>query len=188
MKTSIGPRTILYPTPVLIVGTYDAEGRPNIMNAAWGGICCSQPPCVAISVRRQRHTHDAILKRNGFTVSLPSAAQVREADYAGIYSGADEDKFAALGLTAKKSVLIDAPYVEEFPIVLECRLLHTIELGTHTQFIGEILDVKIEEQVLEENRTPDIRKVDPIMFSPTDQSYYRVGDLVAKAFTVGRKP
>ena len=187
MKISLGPRTILYPTPVLIVGTYDEDEKPNIMNAAWGGLCCSQPPCIAVSIRKQRHTYAGLIKHQAFTINIPASRQVKEADFAGIYSGAQQDKFAETGLTAVRAQRVNAPYVEEFPLVLECRLRHTIELGTHTQFIGEILDVKADEAVLGENNLPEIEKVDPMLFAPMEQAYYRVGNFVAPAFSVGRR-
>jgi flavin reductase (DIM6/NTAB) family NADH-FMN oxidoreductase RutF len=90
---SLGPKTLLYPTPVLLVGTYDADGRPNIMTAAWGGICSSKPPCVTVSLRKATHSYAGILANQGYTLSVPSRRFVREADYAGLYSGRDEDKF-----------------------------------------------------------------------------------------------
>ncbi len=146
MKKSLGAKTILYPTPVIIVGTYDDEGKPNAMTVAWGGICCSVPPCVAVSLRKATYSHGNIVKRQAFTVSVPSERHVKEADYFGIASGRNEDKFAVTRLTPVRSDLVDAPYVEEFPLVLECRLAHTFELGLHTQFVGEILDVKADEE------------------------------------------
>ena len=128
MKTSLGPQTIVYPHPVFIVGSYDSEGKANLMNAAWGGICCSRPPCVAVSMRAATYTHGCIMDRGAFTINIPHEGQVWEADYVGIYSGRKEDKLAATGLTAVRSELVDAPYVQEFPVVLECKLLHVHEL------------------------------------------------------------
>jgi len=186
MKVSLGARTLVYPTPVFIVGTYDEAGKPNIMNAAWGGICCSQPPCVAVSIRKQRHTYGAIVKNKAFTISIPSAQYAKEADYVGTHSGRDEDKFAATGLTPVRSQLVEAPYVGEFPLALECKLVHSFELGVHTQFVGEILDVKVEQSALGEKGRPDIRKIDPFLFAPGEQSYYRVGEWIAKAFSTGK--
>ena len=110
------------------------------MTIAWGGICCSKPPCVTVSVRKERHTYPAVLARKAFTVSVPSETYARQADYAGMASGAKVDKFAAMGLTPAKSDLVDAPYVQEFPLILECKLLQAIDLGAHTQFIGEIME------------------------------------------------
>ena len=157
MKKSLGAKTILYPTPVLVVGTYD-DRKPNVMTVAWGGICCSVPPCVAVSLRKATYSYGNIVRRKAFTVSVPSERHVKEADYFGIASGRNEDKFAATGLTPVRSELVDAPYVKEFPLMLECRLVHTFELGLHTQFVGEILDVKIDEEVLEQGRRPRPRK------------------------------
>ena len=99
MKKSIGAKTIIFPTPVLIVGTYDISGKPNLMAAAWGGICCSRPPCVAISLREATYTHGNITERKAFTINILSEAQVKEADYYGIATGRDVDKFAVTGVT-----------------------------------------------------------------------------------------
>ena len=187
MKKSLGAKTLLYPTPVLIVGTYDAEGKANVMAVAWGGICCSDPPCVAISVRKSRHTYDAVVQRKAFTVGIPSEKHVKEADYFGIASGAKTDKFADTGLTPVRSELVDAPYVEEFPLSLECRLLHTYDLGIHTQFVGEILDVKADEEVLSEKGTPDAEKILPFAFAPGNMAYFGHGKYLGKAFSIGRE-
>ena len=136
MKHSLGARTLLFPTPVLMVGTYDQAGKPNLMNAAWGGICCSQPPCIAVSLRKATYSHSCITERKAFTVGIACESRMVEADYVGIASGRDVDKFAATGMTPVRSELVDAPYAAEFPVVLECRLLHVVEIGLHTQFIG----------------------------------------------------
>lgn len=187
MKRSLGARPIAYPTPVFLVGTYDAQGRPNIMTAAWAGICCSRPPCVSVSLRKATYSHGSITRAQAFTVSIPSAGQVMEADYAGIYSGKELQKFDELGLTPVRSELVDAPYVEQCSLVLECTLAQTHELGLHTQFVGEILDVKADEQVLDDRGRPEILKVDPLIYATGDQGYYAVGRRVATAFSVGKK-
>jgi flavin reductase (DIM6/NTAB) family NADH-FMN oxidoreductase RutF len=101
-------------------------------------------------------------------------------------SGRSVNKFAAAKLTPVKSDLVDAPYVQEFPLVLECRLAHTFELGLHTQFVGKILDVKAEESVLGRGGLVDIKKLMPLAFTPDTQSYYAIGELVGKAFSVGK--
>ena len=187
MKRSLGAKTIAYPTPVFLVGTYDAAGKPNIMTAAWAGICCSRPPCLTVSLREATYSHGSIKLKQAFTVSVPSAARVMEADYVGIYSGRDEDKFEALGLTPVASELVDAPYVQECPLVLECKLVQTHELGLHTQFVGQILDVKADEEVLDERGRPDICKVAPLIYAPGNQAYFAVGQQLAPAFSVGKK-
>jgi len=187
MKKSLGAETYAVPTPVWLVGTYDKDGKPNIATIAWGGICCSDPPAVTISLRKSRHSYDAILERKAFTVNVPSQAFVCAADYAGLASGRDTDKFAGAGLTPVRSALVDAPFVAEFPLVLECRLLRTVELGVHTQFIGEIVDVKAEAEVLNPQGQIDAAKVLPIVYSPATRAYYSLGQVVGNGFQTGKK-
>jgi len=187
MKTSVGAKTVVYPTPVFIVGTYDPEGKPNAMAAAWGGICCSRPPCVAVSLRKATYTYGNIVAREAFTISIPSEDYVKEADFFGLASGRDRDKFAATGLTPVQSKLVDAPYVDEFPFVLECKLLHTIEIGLHTQFIGEVVDIVAEESVLDQGGRLDIEKVRPFLFAPENRAYYGIGEFLGEAFSIGRQ-
>ncbi len=185
MKKSLGAKTILYPTPVLIVGTYDKGNKPNVMTAAWGGICCSSPPCVSVSLRKATYTYGSIVNQGGFTISIPSERHSHYADYFGIVSGKNTDKFAITGLTPIKSTLVNAPYIKEFPLVLECKLIHTIEIGLHTQFIGEILDIKADEEVLDQNGQTDIEKIKPILYAPEANRYYGVGSFLGKAFATG---
>ena len=187
MKKSIGPKTILFPTPPLVVATYDQHGKANAMTAAWGGICCSKPPCVYVSLRKATYTYGNLLERKAFTISFPSIEYVKEADYFGLVSGRDNDKFSATKLTPVKSTLVDAPYVKEFPMILECKLIKIVEIGLHTEFIGEILDVKADESVLDANKLPDIEKLKPIIWSMAGMSYRSVGDEIGEAFTVGKQ-
>ena len=186
MKISLGAKTLAQPAPLWIIGSYDESGRPGAMAAAWGGICCSKPPCVAVSLREERHSFSAITARKAFTVSVPSVRFAAQADYFGIASGRDTDKFAAAGLTAVRSRLVDAPYVGEFPLVLECALLRTVPLGMHVQFIGEIVDVKADEDVLDAKGYPDAAKVQPLIFTPVSRAYHAVGEYVGQAFEMGQ--
>jgi flavin reductase (DIM6/NTAB) family NADH-FMN oxidoreductase RutF len=183
---SLGPRALLYPTPVVVVGSYDASGKPNVMTAAWAGVCCSQPPCVAVSIRPSRHSYEGITRRQAFTLGIASTEHMRQVDYFGLASGASEDKFARAGLTPVRADTVDAPYVAEFPIALECRLLRTVELGVHTQFIGEVLDLKADEAVLGAGGLPDIEKVQPLLYAPGQSAYFSVGFRLARAFSVGK--
>ena len=109
-----------------------------------------------------------------------------EADYVGIASGRDVNKFNVTGLTPVKSELVDAPYAAEFPLVLECRLLQIVEIGLHTQFIGEIVDVKAEADVLGDDGLPDILKIKPLIYDTGHKGYHGVGPLLGKAFSVGK--
>ena len=185
-KKSLGAETIVYPTPVWLIGTYDDTGKPNAATVAWGGICSSKPPAVAVSLRPARHTHGAIMARRAFTVNIPSQDHVKEADYFGLVSGKKEDKFAKSGLTPVHSELVDAPLIEECPLTLECKLLQTVDLGVHTQFIGEILDAKADESILEDGH-PDMAKARSILFGPGCMAYHGIGEFLGKAYSIGRE-
>lgn len=187
MKKSLGPQTLIVPTPTWLIGSYDPQGRPNIMTAAWGGICCSDPPCVTVSLRKATYSYGCLKERKAMTVNVPAQEQVRQADYVGLVSGRSVDKFAATGFTAVRSSLVDAPYVEECPLVLECTILHIIELGLHTQFVGRIDDVKADEAVLDAKGMPALEKVRPIVFSPGNREYYGVGAALGHAFAIGKE-
>jgi flavin reductase (DIM6/NTAB) family NADH-FMN oxidoreductase RutF len=184
MKKSLGAQAMPLPAPVWVVGTYDAAGKPNVMTAAWVGICCSQPPCVAVSLRKSRYSYDNIVARQAFTISVPSEKYVKAADYWGIVSGRKVDKFVKAGLTAVASDLVDAPYVQEFPVVMECKVLQTVEIGSHVQFIGEIMDIKVEESLLGPAGSPDIEKLGLFVFV---DGYRAVGRYVGKAFSIGKE-
>jgi len=184
MKKSLGIGTYALPSPVWVVGTYDAAGKPNLMTAAWGGICNSRPPSIYVSLRKATYSHGNIVARREYTVSIPSEKHVKESDWIGIASGRDVDKFSTAKLTPIKGSVVDAPYVHEFPVILECRVKETIELGLHTQFVGEIMDVKAEDEVLNAKGMIDIEKVKPIIFTAGAGTYHKIGDKLQDAFTV----
>jgi flavin reductase (DIM6/NTAB) family NADH-FMN oxidoreductase RutF len=186
MKKSLGAKTLLYPAPVLVIGTYDSEGRANAMTASWGGICCSAPPCLAVSLRKATYTYGNLMEREAFTVNIPSEAQIKAADYFGMVSGKNEDKFKTIGLTPVKGEHVNAPYIKEFPLVIECRLVRSIEIGGHTQFIGEVMDVKADESILGAGEVPDIEKLKPVIFTPVSRNYYGIGKFLGKAFSIGK--
>ena len=188
MKKSIGPNPIIQPNPVLVVGSYDESDQPNLMTVAWGGICCSAPPSISISPALTAKTCQNIMKSQAFTVNIPSTDHAREADYVGIYTGKKENKFESLGLTPVRSELVNAPYVAEFPFALECKVTHSIQIGEHIQqFVGEIVDIKADEDILNDEGQPDITKVSPILYDDVGRNYYRVGEFLAKAFSIGAK-
>lgn len=186
MKKSLGARTLLYPAPVLVVGTYDQDGKPNVMLAAWGGICCSSPPCIGVSLREATYTYGNVMRNREFTISIPSEHYASQVDYFGIASGKREDKFANSGLTPVKADYVHAPYVKEFPVILECKVRHVVEIGLHTQFIGEVLDVKVDEECLVDERHPDVEKIKPFCWIPDANIYYTLGKALGKAFSLGK--
>lgn len=187
MKKSLGAKTLAQPAPVWVIGSYDVNGKPNIMTIAWGGICCSQPPCVTISLRKATYTYECIQARRAYTVNIPSSDMVKEADYVGTVSGRTVDKFGITKLTPVRSELVDAPYIQEFPLVIECRVINTLEIGLHTQFIGEIADIKAEESVLDEHGMPDILKVKPFILDTGQVAYYGIAGRIGEAFSIGKR-
>jgi flavin reductase (DIM6/NTAB) family NADH-FMN oxidoreductase RutF len=184
MKKSLGARAMPMPAPVWVVGTYDSSGKANIMTAAWAGICCSRPPCLYVSLRKATYSYSNIAERKAFSVNVPSQQFVRETDFAGIVSGRDVDKFSQANLTTLHAETVDAPCIQEFPVIYECALLHTIEIGLHTQFIGEIMDIKIDESMLNDSGKPDIDRLNLFVYTG---DYYAVGKMVAKAFSIGNE-
>ncbi len=186
MKVSLPGLPILLPSPVLIVGTYGPDGKPDIMNSAWGGIVCSKPPCISVSLREATLTYHNIKQNQAFSVNIPSDKYVREADLVGLVSGRDNDKFALTGLTPEKSKLVNAPIVQEFPYALECKLVKQIELGSHTMFIGEIVGIVADSEVLNAKQLPDVEKVRPMLWgSFSSMAYYKVGDKLGDSFSIG---
>lgn len=186
MKQSMGAKTIACPSPVWVIGTYDKREQPNVMTASWAGICCSEPPAISVSLRKATYTYQSIIDSKAFTVNIPSAKFAKEVDYIGIASGKDTDKFKITGLTPVKSEMVNAPYVLEFPLILECKLIHMHEIGLHTQFIGEIIDGKAEAGIVSERDKIDIKKINPFLYSTTNRSYYAVGSFIGYAFKIGR--
>ena len=188
MKVALPGQTILLPSPVLIIGRYGADGRPNMMNAAWGGISCSTPPRISVSLREATLTYHNIKETGAFTVNITAERYVREADFVGMVSGRDHDKFAETGLTPTRSKLVDAPIVEEFPYALECELAGEVELGSHTMFVGDIVGIVADSDVLSDTQVPDIEKVRPMLWgSFGNMAYFGVGDRLGDAFSIGRE-
>ena len=186
MLSSLGSLPFCLPAPVWLVGTYDAEGRPNVMTAVAGGLCSTQPPCLGVSLRRGGWTHASLPGRAAFTVAVPSRSRAARVDFAGLMSGRNADKFAAAGLTPVAGEHVDAPYAAECPVVLELALRHTLELGSHTLYVGEIMDVKVEESCLRPDGLPDPARIDALCFAPLTHEYYATGDFVARAYAVGK--
>jgi flavin reductase (DIM6/NTAB) family NADH-FMN oxidoreductase RutF len=142
---------------------------------------------VDIALRKATYSYQNILDRKAFTVHVTPERYLAEADYFGIVSGRDVDKFAATGLTAVRSDVVDAPYVKEFPFFIECRLREVLELGLHTQFIGEIVDVKTDEDMLDGRGLPDVDRIRPVVMVPEIRNYYGFGPMLGGAFVMGRK-
>lgn len=183
MRKDFGAKAILYPMPVLIIGSYDEEETPDAMNAAWGGI--SEETQISICVSEDHKTTANILARKAFTVSIADAENVVAADYVGVVSGNKEpDKIKKAGWTAVKSGNVDAPLFEELPLALECRLVSYDEESC--RLVGEIVNVCADERILTDGKV-DLSKFRPITYDPVNHDYLTLGEKVGKAFSDGLK-
>lgn len=182
MKTKLGARTFLYPMPTTLIGA-NVGGKPNYATVAYCGIVNHTPPFISVCLRRIRYTIAGIRENGTFSVNIPSAEMVEATDYCGIVSGHEVDKSTLFETFYGK--LETAPMIRECPINLECKLVQTLEFPTHDALIGEIVEAYAEEQYLTDG-VPDIRKIDPILYSTKDSNYWRVGEHLAKAFSVGK--
>ena len=186
-KISLGAKTIVPPSPVWVIGSYDADGKPNMMTASWVGVCCSDPPCVTVSLREATYSYGNIKHSGAYTVNIPSEELAPVAAFTGRVSGRDRDKFAATGLTPVRSELVNAPLVKEFPLTVECKVIKTIELGLHTMFIGEIMDVKADSSILGGEKTPDPAKLNSFIYSVGGWGFYRVGEHIGSVGKLSRE-
>ena len=183
MRKDFGAKCWLYPMPVFIVGSYDENGVPNAMNAAWGGMYDTN--LVMVCLADDHKTTDNIKKSSAFTVSFATADTVAACDYVGLVSANDTpDKFARAGFHATKSSHVNAPLIDELPVSVECKLLKFNEDGI---CIGEIVNITADESVLDENGKIDPEKLDPICYDSVNHTYRRLGDVVGKAFSDGKK-
>lgn len=176
IKKSVGKRPYLFPMPIGVIGSYDSSGTPNIMAASWIGIVNSNPLSIGVSLRPATYTYKNVMRTKSFTVNIASEKLIEYIDWVGHYSGKDMNKFEELSLTPVRSKLVDAPYVHEFPVVLECRVVNTTNLGKHTHFVGEIMDVKVDTAILKENNENlvDIYKLRPVM-TGQGSGYFGIG-------------
>lgn len=183
MRKNFGSQHWLFPQPVLMIATYNEDGTPDIMNAAWGGISDSDE--ISISISNTHKTAENLLKRGAFTVSFATADQVAACDYVGLVSGNKvSDKFARAGFHAVKSEFVDAPLVEELPMALECRVR---SYDTETDILrGEIVNVSADETILTDGKI-DPAKLRPIVFDPVNHDYLELGAKAGKAFSEGNK-
>lgn len=183
MRKNFGAKTWLYPMPVLIVGTYDENGNPNAMNAAWGGIYDTNQVMVCLS--DDHKTTANIQKTGAFTLSFATVGTVVPCDYVGIVSANDEpDKFEKAGFHAVQSDFVNAPIIRELPMTVECRLLKFNEDGI---CVGEIVNVSADESVLDANGKVDAGKLNPIIYDSVTHAYWSFGEKVGQAFSDGKK-
>jgi len=182
MRKNYGAKPYLFPQPVLILATYDQDGNPNAMNAAWGGQADFDKILIDLSHHK---TTDNMLATGAFTVGIGDAKQVVACDYVGLVSGDKQpDKLAKAGWTTTKSEFVNAPIINELPISLECKLLQVLPDGMH---LGQVVNVSCDERYLGEDGLPDLGKCQPIVFDPFHHTYLNLGEVVGKAFADGKQ-
>ena len=179
-RKSFGPKPLLYPMPVLIIGTYNEDGTANAMNAAWGMISDFNEISISLS---EHKTTENLRNRKAFTVSVATEDQVVACDYVGIASGkTTPNKFEKAGFHALRSEFVDAPIIEELPLTLECKV-KSFEDGILT---GEIVNISVDESILNGDKI-DPKKLKPISFDPSNNNYLSLGEIVGEAFKDGFK-
>ena len=184
MKRDLGIQQAVFPMPVLMIATYGEDGKVDVMNAAWGNIC--DPDKIALFLSAEHKTVKNMNATRAFTVSLASKATIKQADFFGIASGNDRtDKFERSGFTARKSDKVNAPIIEEFPVVMECELLEEVNTENLHCYVGKIVSVAAEEEYLDVNGKLDVGKCGIIAFDNFKNSYYAVGEKVGEAWSEG---
>ena len=175
------PSNLLNPVPCVMISCRDTDGRENIMTAAWAGTICSDPVMVSVSIRKSRFSHDMIVRSGEFVMNLTSRKLVKAADYVGIKSGRNIDKFNLFGdlhLTRMDSHVVKAPSIRESPLCLECKVKQILELGSHDMFIAEVVCVSVDDRIIDENDKLDLKKADLVAYSHGE--YYALGDLLGR--------
>ena len=185
-KVTMGPQTLMYPKPTVLVGT-NIDDKPNFMAVAWCGIVNADPPMISVAIRQNRYTHKGIRQNMTFSVNIPSTDLVTETDYCGITSGSKINKVEDCQFKVFYGKLDSAPLIEQCPVNLECTVVQILTLGSHSLFVGKIEETHVSDNCLTDGK-PDVDKIKPFIYIAAPASQYRAfGEVVAKAFSVGRE-
>jgi len=182
-KIKLGPQTLLYPMPAVLVGA-NVNEKPNLMTAAWCGIASHEPPAVSVALHKNRYTLKGIKKNETFSINVPSSNMAKKVDYCGLYSGKDNDKSQIFEIFY--GTLKTAPLVQECSLNLECGVIHSLDLGSHTLVVGEIIETYITDSCLSNGKV-DPGRIDPLIFISGAGEYHRLGEAIAPAFKIGRE-
>jgi flavin reductase (DIM6/NTAB) family NADH-FMN oxidoreductase RutF len=185
-KVVMKAQPLIYPMPALLIGT-NIDNKANFMTAAWCGIASGEPPMISVAIRHQRYTHQGIRQNMAFSVNVPSADQVKETDYCGIFSGKDIDKVKVCNFEVFYGKVENAPLISQCPVNLGCRVAHILDLGSHSLFVGRIEETYISEDCLTDGK-PDVEKIKPFIFTTfPSRDYYVFGEVIGKAFDAGKE-
>ena len=184
MRKILEKQTLLYPMPVLIIGTYDENGKADAMNAAWGGIKDTNQIYICLSPEHK--TVKNLLKTKAITVSMGTSEQVVACDYVGIASGnREENKIEKTGWTVSKAHSVNAPIFEELPFALECEVESYDEESC--MLVANIKNISCDEKILTDKNKIDVKKLRPITFDSSNNTYIELGDVVGQPFKDGLK-
>ncbi|HEY5388411.1 MAG TPA: flavin reductase family protein [Thermoleophilia bacterium] len=175
MKIERKPSTALLPTPVVLLSVAGhGKEKANIITLAWVGTVCSSPPMLSVAIRPSRHSHGLVNAAREFVVNIPRAGQVAAVDLAGVWSGAEHDKFKELGFTARPATLVAAPLIEECPINIECVVRHQLALGAHDVYLAEIVATHYDEALLDSHGRLKTAELDAMAY--VDGEYWSLGE------------
>ena len=169
---------MLYPLPVVLATVADSKGNKNVLTVAWTGTVCSDPAMAYISVRPTRYSYHMLEETGEFVINLTNEELAFAADYCGVCSGREVDKFEKMKLTPGKASRVCAPVIAESPVNIECRVTETRPLGVHTMFLAEVLAVHADEKYMDEKGRLDLSKAAPIVYSHGE--YYGLGKRIGR--------
>ena len=186
-KKELKLHAMVAPTETVIVSAYDEKGNADACTLAFYMVSSHVPPCVTIAINasQRRKTLKSILLQNAFTVGFPSAEQVREADYLGVESGYNTDKLKSIGFTVSKAKTVNAPIINELLLSLECKVVHTVTVGSHTQITGEVKSILADTSILDDKDKVVLEKLQPLIYDEEQLRYLSVGGSIADAFRTG---
>ncbi len=185
-KVVIESKTTVYPMPAFLIGA-NVDGKPNYMAAAWSGIGGGVPPIITVGIRHARHTLKGIKQNMTFSVNVPSADLMKETDFCGIETGSKVDKVAACNFEVFYGTLKTAPMIEQFPVNLECTVLHMLDVGSHMLVVGRIDEAYASEDCLTDGK-PDADKIRPFCYTVGQDRHYRtLGKEIGKAHSAGKE-
>ena len=176
-KRDLRLRAVVAPSQTVVASAYDENGRADACTLAFYAICSHKPPCVMIAINAtlKRKTLKSILSSGTFTVNFPNIDQVKEVNYLGVETGYNADKLKNIGLTTTKAKKVDAPIINEMHLALECKIVHTSTVGSHTQIIGEIKNIQADISILNENDRIVLEKMKQIIYNEEEFLYYILG-------------
>ena len=188
MKESWKPGTLIYPLPAVLVSCGATPDEYNLLTVAWTGTVCTDPPMCYVSVRPERHSYGIIRRTGEFVINLTTRGLVRAADWCGVRSGRDYDKFREMGLTPGKALKVAAPIVEESPVSIECRVRQVLELGTHDMFLAEVVAVQVDADYIDPATGRFcLERACPIVYSHGE--YFALGEALGHfGWSVRKKP